>query len=477
MDLERFCKTKIVATLGPASESLEMLQALLDAGVNVFRLNMSHLDHHEADTLIGHIRRLTHRAAIMVDLQGPKIRLTDVNEPFDVSPGDTLRLECATEATVPGTLRVPFDELLGHLEVGHRVLIDDGRLRFEVVSCDAGSATLQVTAGGTVKSRKGLAVPDARIVPDVYLDEQDRADARFAAEHRADFVAASYVSRADDVLAVREALGEAGSVIAIVAKIESRMGVNNIDGILQVADGVMVARGDMGVEIPPEEVPLVQKRLIKRCKEVAKPVVVATQMLESMISHPVATRAETSDVANAILDGTDAMMLSAETSVGSFPVEAVKTLVRVSEHVERETGHARADLFQRPSDNVVDFVCKAAARAAEELDIRAIVAFTASGFTARHMSAFEPRVPILATTPSEHVVRHLSLQYGVHAIQAEHIGRYDTMLHRNLEKMVRKDLLRPEDPVAVIGGVPVGTPGSTNMMQVGLVSDLLTHDG
>jgi len=476
MTLTSLSKTKIVATLGPATQDLKTIEALVEAGVNVFRLNMSHLDHETADNLIGRIRRVSHRSAIMVDLQGPKMRLTDFAEPTEVAVGDEIGLEAGEDSSSRETLFVPFPELVLALEPGFRVLIDDGRIRLEIISREGTRAKAKVVVGGILKSRKGIASPDARVTPEVYLDEDDLEDANFGARRQVDFIAASYVSRAEDIATVRRALGPEQDHIGIIAKIESRTGVENLDEILEAADGIMVARGDLGVEIAPEEVPLIQKRIVKRCKEVAKPVVVATQMLESMVSSPVASRAETSDVANAILDGADAVMLSAETSVGSFPVEAVKTLVRVSQHVASEMSLVPKYLLSRSSTNVVDFVCMAAARAAEQLEVAAIVSFTSSGFTARHMAAFEPSVPILATTPSDHVVRKLAIQYGVYGVQAEHIGRYDVMLCRNLQKLVRKDLLKLSDRVVVIGGVPVGIPGSTNMLQIGTVEEFLTAE-
>ncbi|MEC9070897.1 MAG: pyruvate kinase, partial [Myxococcota bacterium] len=397
MSLSSLSKTKIVATLGPATQDAKTIEALVEAGVNVFRLNMSHLDHETADSLIGRIRRVSHRVAIMLDLQGPKMRLTDLDQPTEVKDGDEIGLEAGESQSSRDTLFVPFPELVLALEPGYRVLIDDGRIRLEILEREGTRARARVVVGGTLKSRKGIASPDARVTPEVYLDDGDVEDAGFGARRQVDFVAASYVSRAEDIQTVRRALGEGHDHISIIAKIESRTGVDNLDEILEVADGIMVARGDLGVEIAPEEVPLIQKRIVKRCKEVAKPVVVATQMLESMVSSPVASRAETSDVANAILDGADAVMLSAETSVGQYPVEAVQTLVRVSQHVTGETSQVPKYLLSRPSTNVVDFVCMAAARAAEQLEVKAIVSFTSSGFTARHMAAFEPSVPILAT--------------------------------------------------------------------------------
>ena len=477
MSLDRFVKTKIIATVGPASQSSEQLRALIDAGVDVFRLNMSHMDHDTADEVIARVRRLSSRVAVLVDLQGPKIRLTDIDEPFELAVGDRIQVRSGAEDSSPASLYIPEAGLVEALAPGERLLIDDGKITLRCIErLDASEIVTEVVAGGCVKGRKGVAAPASSFVPHEYLDEQDRRAIRFAVKRQVDFVAASYVSTASDVESVRDALGDDGRHMGIIAKVESRFGVENAEAIIAAADGLMVARGDLGVEIPPEEVPLIQKRLIKLSNYAAKPVVVATQMLDSMIHSPVASRAETSDVANAILDGTDAVMLSAETSVGSFPVEAVRTIDRIAMHIERESSLFSEELFQRPSRTHVEFICKSAARAAKELSCKAIVAFTNSGFTARNLAAYRPRAPIVATSPDDQVVRRLNLHFGVYCVQAEHIGRYDVMLYRNLDTLARHELLRPDDVVAVIGGVPVGKPGSTNMFQVATVAELMDVD-
>ncbi|MGM0578769.1 MAG: pyruvate kinase [Myxococcota bacterium] len=478
MAIQGFVKTKIVATIGPSTQSSERLRDLIDAGVDVFRLNMSHMDHDTADTVIGRIRKLSNRVAVLVDLQGPKMRLSDVAEPFVVDEGEQLRLRGGDALGTREVLYVPMAELVAVLRPGHRVLIDDGKIQLRVRERVGDAEVVAVVeAPGRIKGRKGIAAPEARFVPSTYLDEQDLADLEFARRRKVDFLGASYVSQGSDVADVRQSLGEDAERIDVIAKIESRVGVDNSEEIVAMADGIMVARGDLGVEIPPEEVPIVQKRLIRLCNEASRPVIVATQMLDSMIHSPVASRAETSDVANAILDGTDAVMLSAETSVGDYPIEAVRTLDRISAFVEAEVPANHEDILRRPSTDTVEFICKSAARAALEMDIKALVTFTNSGFTARHVSAYRPNVPILATTPDDSIVRRLALQYGVFCIQAEHIGRYDVMLHRNLDKLCRKELLSPEDLVAVAGGVPTGVPGSTNMLQVGTVGQLMSGEG
>ena len=474
MVLKNFTKTKILATLGPASSSLETLEQLVEEGVDVFRLNMSHMNHEDARVVIGRIRKISSRVGILVDLQGPKIRLTSIDNPVEVSPGDTIEV-CGGEApSNEKLLQIPFMELIQRIEVGQHLLIDDGLVRLKVIERKNKDTVLcEAVNQGVIRGRKGVAAPEMRLVPENYLDESDIEDIKFAAKIQVDFVAASFVSQTADVERVREELGSKGANIHIIAKIESRVGVDNIEEIIQAADGIMVARGDLGVEIPPEQVPLVQKRIIQRCNAAAKPVVVATQMLESMVHQPIASRAETSDVANAILDGTDAVMLSAETSVGKYPVKAVRTMVTISDYIERE-GLISNRRYDRPSEHAVEFVSKAAARSAKELGIKAIISLTASGFTARNMASFHPRVPIFATTPNRHVIRRLALSYGVYCIQAEHIGRYNVMLYRSLQKLKELELLSDDDLVAVIGGVPVGKPGSTNLIQVETVRVLMT---
>lgn len=469
-----FTRTRIIATLGPASQSPEMMKSLFEAGVDVFRVNMSHMRHKAAGELIDRIRQCSDRVAILLDIQGPKLRLTEIEQPFEVSAGEQLTMRAGSERSTKTALFVAFEELVGALSIGDRVLIDDGLIILRTAErCSDTEVLLEVVNGGMIKSRKGVTAPDTRLTPDCYLDYQDVSDCRFAAEKQVDFLGASFVNRAEDVQKIREAMGKDGQSIGIVAKVESRVGVENIEKIIEAADAVMVARGDLGVELPPEEVPLIQKRIIKLCNAAAKPVVVATQMLESMVRNPVATRAETSDVANAILDGTDAVMLSAETSVGDHPLAAVRTLQRISEHLENEAELFQEQLFRRKSPTAVEFVCKSAARAAEELNVTAIVSFTSSGFTAQNMSSLRPRVVILATTPSQEVVRRLQLSFGVYCIRAEHIGRYNVHLNAGLKKLKEAMLLTDDDVIVAIGGYPTGGLGTTNSLQVGTVGKLL----
>ena len=469
-----FTKTKTIATVGPASASAEMLEALIGAGIDVFRLNMSHMDHPTARAVAERVRRISDRVAVLVDLQGPKIRLTAVPAPFPIAPGDRLTLCVGETASAREALYVPVAEVVTALAPGWEVLVDDGLIRLRVTRRLAADAVeLEVVDGGVVKGHKGVSVPEARLMPDPYLDAGDRADCGLAAELGADFVAASFVTRPSDIAAVREALGPGGDAVQVIAKIESRVGVERVAEILAAADGLMVARGDLGVELPAEQVPLVQKRLVKLCKAAAKPVIVATQMLESMVRSPVPTRAETSDAANAILDGADALMLSAETSVGAYPVQAVQTLYRISKQIEQDATLFQQQLFDRAADSPAAFVVKGAARAAEELELAAIVSLTWSGSTARALSAIRPRARILAATPSARVMRSLALQYGVHCVTMASADGLRPALSRALSALIADGCLAESDRVAVVASLPGGRPGGANALLIDDVGAML----
>lgn len=467
MPLRAFTNTKTVATVGPSSASPEKLEALILAGVDVFRLNLSHMGSEETRKITGRIRALSPRVAVLLDLQGPKVRLTDVEAPFTVAVGDRLLLRAGQATSTREALCVPVSEVVTALRIGWDVLLDDGLIRLRVVRCvTTAEVEVEVVEGGTVRSRKGVAVPEARLVPDPYLDADDRADCALAAELEADFVAASFVTRASDLAAVREALGEAGRATQLIAKIESRVGVENVAEILAASDGLMVARGDLGVELPAEQVPSIQKRLIKLCKAAAKPVIVATQMLESMVQSPLATRAETSDAANAILDGADALMLSAETSVGRYPIEAVRTLYRIAKHVEHDEPLFQQQLFEREADTPAAFVAKGAARAAEELGLQAVVSLTWSGSTARALSALRPRARILAATPSARIMRSLALLYGVHCVTMPATDDPAAALSLGLHALLADGCLAESDRVAVVTRLPAGRTGGPNALLI-----------
>ncbi len=469
-----FTNTKTVATVGPASASNEMLEALILAGVDVFRLNLSHMGADDARDVTRRLRALSDRVAVLVDLQGPKVRLTDVAVPFVVTPGERLRLLAGEGSSTRQGLQVPVPAVISTLQLGWDVLLDDGLIRLRVVGRTADlEVEVEVIEGGTLRSRKGVAVPEARLVPETYLDDGDRADCALAAELQADYVAASFVTRASDLDAVREALGAAGPTTQLIAKIESRVGVENVDSILAASDGLMVARGDLGVELPAEQVPSIQKRLIKLCKAAAKPVIVATQMLESMVLNPIATRAETSDAANAILDGADALMLSAETSVGRYPVEAVRTIGRIAQYTEHDATLFQQRLFECAADTPAGFVAKGAARAAEELGLNAVVALTWSGTTTRALSALRPRAPILAATPSARLMRSLALLYGVHCVTMAPADDLPAALSQGLRALLEEGSLAETDRVAVVTSLPAGRKGGPNALLIDEVRSLL----
>lgn len=469
-------KTKIVATIGPATRSPERLKALFDAGCNVARINMSHSSQADAAAIIADIRTITDSVGILIDTRGPEVRTTVVAEPVELQTGADVLVRPGDPEDDPSTadvVRVNFAGLTRALEPGGRLLLADGQIELEVNAAEGDTLFCHVVVGGTLKSKKGVNVPGVRL-PIPFIGKQDASDLEFAVRQQADFVAASFVSEAEDVLAVREIIDGAGGKTQIISKIESRYAVKNLGEIIAASDGLMVARGDLGVEIPLEEVPVVQKQIIERCRNSGRTVIVATEMLESMIENPRPTRAEASDVANAIFEGTDAVMLSGETSVGEHPVAAVAMMARIARTNEAEVAR-RADRLpggMRAAD-VTELVCKGAWLAAAQLQVRAILVPTSSGRTARRMARYRPCVPILATVPDRQVARSLALTYGVYARPAPHRGRMEAMVMRSVETMVEAGYLTRDCLVAVVAGVPVGRTGTTNLLTLQQVSALV----
>ncbi len=467
-------KTKIIATIGPATRSPEQLRALFDAGCNVARINMSHASQDEAAATIADIREITDEVGILIDTRGPEVRTTVVDEPFELEDGANVSVRPGdnNDPSTPQCIRVNFPALSRALDEGGRVLLADGQIELEVRAVEGDTVYCRVVAGGLLKSKRGVNVPGVKL-PIPFISSQDASDIAFAAQQDADFVAASFVSDAEDVLAVREILEREGGHARIISKIESRYAVKNLGEIMAASNGLMVARGDLGVEIPLEEVPIVQKQIIERCRGAGRTVIVATEMLESMIENPRPTRAETSDVANAIFEGADAVMLSGETSVGEHPIEAVEMMARIARtnelEVTRRTAHLPGGAH---ASDVTELVCKGAWLAARELDVRAIVIPTSSGRTARRMARYRPTVPILATTPDMVSARSLTLTYGVYASPTRHYGRLENMVRRSIQAMVDAGHLGGDDLVAVVAGVPVGRTGTTNLLTLQQVSAL-----
>lgn len=471
-------KTKIVATLGPSTDSPEMIEALIKAGVNVFRMNFSHGTHADHLRQLNYVREACERmeitVAVLQDLQGPKIRIGDVeNGAVELVNGTTFRIstdECVATAE-KGSVSYPY--LLEDIEPNTRVLIDDGNLELKVIARGENDLICEVVHGGILKPRKGVNFPDASLQIRA-LSEKDKHDLSFAIEHKLDFVAVSFVQRPADIMETKDYLSIQGSYIPVIAKIERQEAINNIQAIIDVADGIMVARGDLGVEIPPEDVPLAQKQIIRLCNEAGKSVITATQMLDSMVTHPRPTRAEASDVANAILDGTDAVMLSNETAAGNFPLEAVGTMDRIAKVIEQEMkANFSGKLLQRGIVNISASVGAAACQMAHHLNATAIISATMGGSIIRHISKHRPPVLIVAASPNDATLRRLNLIWGVYPVKIHAAENSDDLMRTILDRALEQNLVAKGDTVVMTAGIPAGQPGSTNMIKVETVTKVL----
>lgn len=472
--------TKIVATLGPASSSDDVVYRLIEAGVDVFRLNFSHGTHHEHRENIDRIRRLARQVerniAILQDIQGPKIRIGEVKGgQVMLKAGQTYVLTPREIEADENRAYVSYPRLVEDIGIGDRVLIDDGKLELQVVAAENGELVTRVLVGGPLGPHKGVNFPGATLKISI-LTDKDKADLKFGAEMGVDLVAVSFVQTPHDVLEVKEFLLQYGKRTPIIAKIERREAVQALRDIVLVADGVMVARGDLGVEIPVEDVPLVQKEIIRCCNLEGKPVITATQMLDSMISNPRPTRAEASDVANAILDGTDAVMLSGETASGQYPVEAVEMMVRIAVNTERSLRPAeRPELREHYVRPVQDAIAHGATEMVPELGAAAIITATHSGSSARMVSKYRPECPIIAATLSEEVCRQLALVWGVYPIHLPETTSTDELFKRAVALSTSYGLIEDGDVVILVAGVPMGIPGTTNLIKVEVVSIVLAR--
>ena len=465
-------KTKILSTLGPATRSPEMLQKLFDAGCNVVRINMSHSSQDEAARMIANVRTISKHVGILLDTRGPEVRTTEVAEPVVLKTGQQTSIRGEDGETTAELVRVNYHGFHRSLDEGALVLLADGRIQLEVIARTDTELVCNIIVGGELGSRKGVNVPGVRL-PMPFLGPQDISDIRFGVRQQVDFIAASFVGEAEDVLRLRELVAEDGGDIAIISKIEAQFAIKNLAEIIAVSDGLMVARGDLGVEIAAAEVPVVQKQIIDSCRRAGKVVIVATEMLESMIENPRPTRAETSDVANAIYEGADAVMLSAETSVGAHPIAAVETMSTIARVAENDVARRQRDLpGGAQAKNISDLMCKGAWLAARELHIKAILVPTSTGTTARRMSRYRPSVPILATTPDLVTSRRLALNFGIYSLPTKHYGRMENMVRRSCQLMVDAERLEGEDLIAVVCGVPVGHSGNTNLLTLQQVSSL-----
>jgi pyruvate kinase len=467
--MRRMRNVKIVATLGPASDTYEMIRALHDAGADVFRLNMSHGTHAEIaekHAIIRQVEKDTGSSiAILADLQGPKLRVgVFAAESEMLEEGAKFRLDLNTADGDVNRVCLPHPEIFAALEVGKSLLVNDGKIRLKVEACGPDFADCVVIAGGMISNRKGVNVPDVEL-PLAALSEKDRADLEFAANLGVDWMALSFVQRPADVEEARAlVMGRA----AILSKIEKPNAVERFDAILAASDGIMVARGDLGVELPVQNVPPIQKRLVRKCRYAAKPVIVATQMLESMIESPMPTRAEVSDVATAIYEGADAVMLSAESAAGSYPVEAVTTMDRVAAEVEKDPTYTQIIEASRSAHrgSVADGIVAAAREIAETTNIKAICCFTQSGTTALLVSRERPRVPIIALTPLAGTARRLALSWGCNCVITSTMERFKGAVVGAAKAALNGGFATSEDQIVVTAGVPFNVTGTTNILRV-----------
>ncbi len=470
----RVRRTKIVATLGPASASEGVLEALLRAGVDVVRINSSHgtpeLRARWMELVCSLRERLGRHVALLVDLQGPRIRVGELSQPKELKEGAEVVLVPESEATgdeIPTT----YEALARDVRPQTTMLLDDGLMAVEVSRVSGRRVYGVVRHGGTLRSHKGINLPGVQVSAPAVTDK-DRGDIALALEHGADYIGVSFVRRAEDIAEVRSLVPES---VRLVAKIEKAAALADLERIVSASDCLMVARGDLGVELPFEQVPLAQKRIIRIANRKGRPVITATQMLESMVQHPRPTRAEASDVANAILDGTDAVMLSAETAVGAYPELAVRAMVRIIGEIERVTledsgsRRRRSDRTTLENPSVEDAIALATCAAAEMLHVPLIVCFTKSGFTARKIAAFRPAVPILGLSTEAVTCRQLALVWGVIPELAHRVPSYEAMLAEAREILLGKGYARPGDRIVVTAGVPFEVPGTTNLLKVEVV--------
>ncbi|MGO2207193.1 MAG: pyruvate kinase [Staphylococcus xylosus] len=475
-------KTKIVCTIGPASESEEMLEKLIKAGMNVARLNFSHGDHAEHKARIDTIREVSKRlgktVGILLDTKGPEIRTHNMeNGVIELEKGNEVIVSMTEVEGTSDKFSVTYDNLINDVDEGSYILLDDGLIELQVKSIDKsnGEVLCDILNTGELKNKKGVNLPGVKVsLPGI--TDKDAEDIEFGISEGVDFIAASFVRRPSDVLDIRKLLeAQKNTNISIIPKIENQEGIDNIKEILEVSDGLMVARGDMGVEIPPESVPMVQKDLIRQCNKLGKPVITATQMLDSMQRNPRATRAEASDVANAIYDGTDAVMLSGETAAGQYPEEAVKTMrnIAVSAEAAQDYKKLLSDRTKLVETSLVNAIGVSVAHTALNLNVKAIVAATESGSTPRTISKYRPQSDIIAVTPSAETARQCALVWGIHPVVKEGRKTTDALLNNAVATAVETERVQNGDLIIITAGVPTGEKGTTNMMKLHLVGDEL----
>jgi pyruvate kinase len=470
--MRRRRKIKILATLGPSSNTQETIEQLFQAGADLFRINMSHTSHEAMRALVGTIREIEAKhdrpIGIVADMQGPKLRIgTFQGESAKLTKGQRFVLD---SDAAPGTnerVQLPHPEILAALEPGHTVLLNDGRVRLKVIEVAEGRAVTEVVQGKQLSDRKGVSLPDT-LLRSGALTDKDRRDLDAALAAEVDWVALSFIQRPDDIAEARKIVqGRAG----IMAKIEKPQAVQQLEGILELSDAIMVARGDLGVEMALEAVPGVQKQMTRMARRAGKPVVVATQMLESMITAPVPTRAEVSDVSIAVFEGADAIMLSAESAAGEYPVEAVETMNRIAEAVEEDKLFTSIIQAQRPEPESTgaDTITSAARQIGETLGLAAIVCYTSSGSTGIRASRERPAVPVIALSPVRRTARRLSLVWGLHCVETEDAHNIDEMVDRACAIACREGFAQPGQRIIITAGVPFGTSGATNLLRIAFI--------
>lgn len=466
-------KTKIVCTIGPASQDEEILREIIKAGMNVARFNFSHGDHEEHGRKLERVRRISRElnlpVAVLLDTRGPEIRLCDFEEgKVELKEGQKFTL---TTEDIMGTAErasITYKNLVKDVKPGNAILIDDGLIGMKVEEVRDNEIICTVLNGGPVSNHKGVNVPGAKLTMP-FIDKKDRNDIIYACEMGFDFIAASFVRSREDILEIREILKQYNSKIQIIAKIESMQGIENLTEIIEVSDGIMVARGDMGVEIPLEEVPIIQKKIIKMAVHAGKHVITATQMLDSMMKHPRPTRAETTDVANAIYDGTTAIMLSGETANGDYPLESLKTMDRIAERTEQDIDYTArmrktdATLFQQ---DITSSICHATCSIAAELNAAAIISVTMSGFTSSMVARFKPNCPIIGCTTSRLVWRQMNLQWGVKPLLITEENTSEDLFREAVDAALEAGYVKKGDRVVLTAGMPLGVSGRTNMLRV-----------
>lgn len=460
-------RTRIIATLGPATDGSGILADLIRAGMDAARFNFSHGSHEEHHRRIVLLRREAARAgkqiALIQDLQGPKIRLGELpDEGVPIRRGQEITLTARELTGTQETVTVRHERLARDVNVGNRILIDDGRIELRVLKKTGGDCRCRVVSGGILKSRKGVNFPDTKLsLPS--LTAKDHRDIQFGISEGFDYVALSFVRSANDIRQIRKYLRRHGASTPIIAKIEKPEAIANLDPIIAESDAIMVARGDLGVEMSPEKVPLLQKQIINHCNRIGKPVITATQMLESMIEKSQPTRAEASDVANAILDGSDCVMLSGETAAGKYPVASVRVMARIALQTEKSSRRAKHEL---PVRGIEESVAQAACRVAEQLKARAVAAFTRSGATATLVSKHRPGTMLIAATPDEAIMRRLALYYGITPILMDIEKTTDDMIDSLCRLLLQKRMVRKQDLIVITAGAPIGEKSTTNMMRV-----------